>query len=233
LTLFDLSATPAQQDPLRRDLDLLCADLGLDHAAFAGISTLDQSVHAVVTYPEGWKRHYLDYNLHLHDPTLRHAMRSHAPIQWTRLTQDRGFRHVFSQAHDFGISATGVTIPVRGRFGELGMLSVTRACTPEEWAHQCRHIMVPLQERSALIHDAVMRNGVVTRQMHRPSLSTREVEVLQWIAAGKNHDDVGDILQISARTVEVHIRSARQKLNALNTPQAVARAVGLGLIYPL
>lgn len=233
LTLFDLSAQPIPQDPLRRELVALCEALDLDHAAFAGVNTIDNSVHAVATYPSAWKQHYLDQNLHLHDPTLRHAMRSHAPIQWSRLTGDTSFRHVFSQAQDFGISATGVTIPVRGRFGDMGMLSVTRAVSPTEWERQSQRIIVQLQERSALIHDAVMRHGGITRGMNAPSLSMREVEVLQWIAAGKNHDDVGDILGISARTVEVHARSARHKLGALNTPQAVARAVGLGLIYPL
>lgn len=228
-----MSATPTPHDPLRRELNDLCAALDLEHAAFAGVNTIDGSVHAVATYPDAWKQHYLDQNLHLTDPTLRHAARSHAPIQWSRLTHDPGFRHVFAQAHDFGISATGVTIPVRGRFGDLGMLSVTRTCTAAQWEQQSRRIMVQLQERSALIHDAVMRNGIVTRTMHAPALSMREAEVLQWIAAGKNHNDVGDILGISMRTVEVHVRSARHKLGALNTPQAVARAVGLGLIYPL
>ena len=197
------------------------------------MNTVDGSVHAVVTYPARWKQHYLDHQLHLHDPTLRHALRSHAPIQWSRLTADPSFGRVFGDAHDFGISATGVTIPIRGPFGDMGMLSVTRACSATEWERQCRRIMVALQEQSALIHDAVMRDGLVLRAMHAPALTQREIEVLQWIAAGKSQDDVGDILQISSRTVEVHVRSSRHKLGALNTPQAVARAVGLGLIYPL
>jgi DNA-binding CsgD family transcriptional regulator len=233
LTLFDLSATRDCQDPLRRELDALCVALELDHAAYAGVSTLDQSVHAVATYPDAWKQHYLEQNLYQHDPTLRHAMRSQAPIQWSRLTRDPGFKNVFFQAQDFSISATGVTIPVRGRFGDLGMLSVTRTCSPQDWARQCQQIMVHLQEWSAVVHDTVMHDGSIAKSIQRPVLSAREIEVLQWIAAGKSQDDVGDILTISARTVEVHVRAVRHKLNALNTPQAVARAVGLGLIYPL
>jgi DNA-binding CsgD family transcriptional regulator len=38
-------------------------------------------------------------------------------------------------------------------------------------------------------------------------------------------------LSISARTVEVHLRSAREKLGALTTSQAVGRAIRLGLIH--
>jgi hypothetical protein len=54
----------------------------------------------------------------------------------------------------------------------------------------------------------------------------------QWVAAGKSQQDVGDILGISTRTVEVHLRSAREKLGALTTVQAVGRAIGLNIIYP-
>ncbi|PKP61675.1 MAG: LuxR family transcriptional regulator, partial [Alphaproteobacteria bacterium HGW-Alphaproteobacteria-8] len=48
----------------------------------------------------------------------------------------------------------------------------------------------------------------------------------------KSQQDIADILAISHRTVEVHLRSARHKLYALTTAQAVGRAISLGLIYP-
>jgi DNA-binding CsgD family transcriptional regulator len=64
------------------------------------------------------------------------------------------------------------------------------------------------------------------------ALSTREKEVLQWTAAGKLQQEIGDILSISHRTVEIHLRSAREKLGALTTVQAVGRAIGMGLIHP-
>ena len=58
------------------------------------------------------------------------------------------------------------------------------------------------------------------------------LEVLQWLAAGKSQQDVADILNISTRTVEVHVRSSREKLVALTTSQAVGRAIGMNLIFP-
>ncbi len=82
------------------------------------------------------------------------------------------------------------------------------------------------------MHDMVIQADPLTRMLNTPSLSTREIEILQWTAAGKSQQDIGDILSISHRTVEVHLRSARQKLNALTTPQAIGRAINLGLIYP-
>jgi len=77
-----------------------------------------------------------------------------------------------------------------------------------------------------------MKSGMLPNYLANPSLSTREKEILQWVAAGKSQQDIGDILSISHRTVEVHLRSGREKLNALTTAQAVGRSISLGLIYP-
>jgi DNA-binding CsgD family transcriptional regulator len=70
------------------------------------------------------------------------------------------------------------------------------------------------------------------RTLRQPKLSSREIEILQWVAAGKSQQDIGDILLISSRTVEVHLRSTREKLCTISTAQAVGRAVSLGLIQP-
>ncbi|MCA9168670.1 MAG: response regulator [Planctomycetales bacterium] len=61
-------------------------------------------------------------------------------------------------------------------------------------------------------------------------LSSREREVLQYVAQGKTQGKVGDLLGISERTVEQHIRAARRKLNAVNSVQAVVEAIQRGEI---
>ncbi len=112
------------------------------------------------------------------------------------------------------------------------MLSVTRNCSAEVWKKHRRSVIVDLQKVASHVHDHVMTSEPITRFLQHPSLSDRELEVLQWIAAGKSQQDIGDILNISNRTVEVHLKSSRNKLFALTTAQAVGRAVGMDLIYP-
>ena len=214
-------------------LGQICTRLEIDYAAYAGINTVDNSMHAVTNYPDSWKRHYQSHDLHLKDPTLRHAARSQAPVHWGRLQDDPMYRHVFSCAHDFGIPDIGVTIPVRGPFGDKGMLSVTSRMTQGAWDRHAQQIMPGLQQAAALIHDQLMQQGVLMHALRAPALSARETEILQWIAAGKSQTDISEILMISARTVEVHMRSCRSKLGALTTAQAVARAIGMRLIYPI
>ena len=50
-------------------------------------------------------------------------------------------------------------------------------------------------------------------------------DVLTWAAAGKSAWEMGEILNISARTVEEHAQQALQRLGAVNRTQAVAIAI--------
>jgi DNA-binding response OmpR family regulator/DNA-binding CsgD family transcriptional regulator len=63
----------------------------------------------------------------------------------------------------------------------------------------------------------------VLRDAYR--LTTREAEVLIWIAAGKSNRDIGEILDISARTVNKHLEQIFVKLGVENRASAAAMAV--------
>jgi DNA-binding CsgD family transcriptional regulator len=230
--LIDLSTVPDNQTRFTDFLDQLCDWLEMDYAAYAGINPVDGTVHAHVNYPEDWKAHYTREGFHKIDPTLHVTRRSIAPVDWRRLDRDAHYRRVFDDARAYGIGEHGVTIPVRGPFGDIGMLSVTRRCRAAEWDRLANHVIGDLQTVAVHIHDTVMRSDILSRVLRHPALSKREKEILQWIAAGKSQQDIGDILLISHRTVEVHLRSAREKLYALTTAQAVGRGLSLGLIYP-
>lgn len=233
MDLIDLAADTGSGRDFVALLDQICDRFELDHAAYAGANPVVGTIHGYVNYPDGWKRHYTANALHRRDPTLLTASRSIAPVDWRRLDRTPDFDRIFRDAQDFGISHQGVTIPVRGPYGDTGMLSITRNCRAAEWDRLLGHVLTDLQSVAVHVHDTVMRSDALSRALRFPALSSREREILQWIAAGKSQQDVGDILGISHRTVEVHLRSGREKLCALTTPQAVGRAIKLGLIYPL
>lgn len=233
MDLIDLGAADASTQDFDGFLNVIRHRFGFDHAAYAGSNPIAGTIHGYVTYPDEWKQMYVDQQLHLYDPTLAIAARSIAPVDWSRLERTDNFERVFRSASDFGIKPRGLTIPVRGPYGDIGMLSVTRNCTQTEWDKVIPTMLSDLQSMAVHLHDGAMRSHMLTRTLRAPHLSSREIEILQWIAAGKSQQDVGDILGISVRTVEVHLRSGRDKLFALTTPQAVARAIAMGLIYPL
>lgn len=233
MDLIDLGDSAGKEAIFQDFLTQICNRFELDYAAYAGMNPVSRTIHGFVNYPDSWKEHYGRMGFDRFDPTLHKAGRSIAPVDWRRLSRDENYHRVFRDAADFGISPVGLTIPVRGPFGDTGLLSVTRNCSIAEWDLLTAGILSELQSVAVHIHDTVMRSDTLSRVLRQPSLSKREREILQWIAAGKSQHDIGDILSISHRTVEVHLRSGREKLYALTTAQAVARAIALGLIYPL
>ncbi|WP_397382592.1 response regulator [Prosthecobacter sp.] len=63
-----------------------------------------------------------------------------------------------------------------------------------------------------------------------PTLSAREMEVLQLIAEGKANKETADELHISVKTVEKHRQSLMDKLNIHDTAGLTRYAISMGII---
>lgn len=64
----------------------------------------------------------------------------------------------------------------------------------------------------------------------RHGLTSREVEVLNLVAAGRTNKEIADIMVISARTVEVHVSRILTKLGARRRTEAVGIARRKGVL---
>jgi DNA-binding response OmpR family regulator/DNA-binding CsgD family transcriptional regulator len=60
---------------------------------------------------------------------------------------------------------------------------------------------------------------------HALQLTSREAEVLLWLSRGKSNREIGEILDISPRTVNKHLEQVFIKLGVENRASATARAV--------
>ncbi len=61
-------------------------------------------------------------------------------------------------------------------------------------------------------------------------LTSRETDVLTWVARGKTSAEIAIILGLSQRTINFHCDNATRRLDVVNRTQAVATAVAEGLI---
>lgn len=61
--------------------------------------------------------------------------------------------------------------------------------------------------------------------LEKLGLSSREAEILLWVAQGKSNSEVGIILQISAATVKKHLEHIYQKLGVEGRNAATLRAL--------
>jgi DNA-binding NarL/FixJ family response regulator len=72
-----------------------------------------------------------------------------------------------------------------------------------------------------------LREGDQERLLaERHGLTSREAQVLLWISCGKQNREVGEILNISPRTVNKHLEQIFQKIGVENRSSAAAIAVG-------
>ncbi|MGL4321090.1 MAG: helix-turn-helix transcriptional regulator [Paracoccaceae bacterium] len=65
----------------------------------------------------------------------------------------------------------------------------------------------------------------------RRALTSRQREVLEWVADGKTMQDVACIMGVSPAMVEKHLRLAREALDVDTTAQAVAKAAMMNIIF--
>lgn len=63
-----------------------------------------------------------------------------------------------------------------------------------------------------------------------PHLSGHERELLELIASGATNREIGDRLALSPHTIKEHASALYRKLRARNRPEAVQRALQLGMI---
>jgi len=68
------------------------------------------------------------------------------------------------------------------------------------------------------------------QRMARPSLTQRELDVLQQIAEGRSNKDIGRRLKITEGTAKTHVKAILTKLDAMSRTEAVAVAHKRGLI---
>lgn len=65
----------------------------------------------------------------------------------------------------------------------------------------------------------------LSRLQERARLTPREAEVLLWLARGKSNRDIGQILDVSYRTVDKHLEQIYPKLGVESRTAAVALAI--------
>lgn len=67
-------------------------------------------------------------------------------------------------------------------------------------------------------------------QLNPAGLTTRELEVLRYLADGDTVKDISEKLILSEHTVRTHRNNLRAKLECRNTAQVVAKAIRMGII---
>jgi LuxR family quorum sensing-dependent transcriptional regulator len=170
-----------------------------------------------------WLAQYEHDQLYRHDPVTSRLRTAKAPFRWSEIVIDRRRQpeawRALGSFRAFG-KHEGLSVPIAGPDGFRGYVSLAGRQIDD-----APDTMPAIQMVSLFAFGAVERLSRAEIRRVQGALTAREREVLRWIAVGKTQSEVGEILSISERTVEEHLRNARTKLGTVTTAHSVALAL--------
>jgi len=182
---------------------------------------------------QAWIDRYIAEGLYLHDPALQIALRDVIPFDWSDLrlqhnlsTTELKFLEE-SDRHGYG---GGVVFPIMGPGPARGALSIPqkngeRPLCGGPQLHMCHLLALHFHSR---LRPFLRRSDDEHEEV---KITRRELECVLWAARGKTSWETAVILNISEATVNFHLTNAMKKLRVFSRAHAIAKAVGLGLIY--
>lgn len=223
-------------DGLKAVTAFFCWQLGFDHFIYAlrmPTRLSDARLIMIDGYPASWVAHYFAQSYYDVDPVMSYCADNVLPIEWHKLDLQTGSAsaRMMEDAARFGLKS-GVTMPLHGPNGELGILSFGVDRADDAARALTRQALPYVQLVAAHVHDAIKRLHGLDDVLERPRLSKRELECLRWVGDGKSSWEISQILNLSERTVNFHINNATTKLGATSRQHAATKAVLQHLIRP-
>ncbi|MGA2191847.1 MAG: autoinducer binding domain-containing protein [Nitrospirota bacterium] len=179
-----------------------------------------------VNYPQEWVDLYISKQFNKIDPILAQNFTSFRIQYWPDTYKlHKPPNNFLSIAQSFGLEK-GYTHGARNMNNTEASLFSLAGPTVE---HDARTEKI-LQYTIPHLHQVLARASNTIPYHKKVFLTPREKEVLKWLSLGKTSWDVSVILGISEKTINFHVSSLMQKLDAVSRTHAVAIAFQLGLI---
>ncbi len=180
--------------------------------------------------PAEFTQRYFERNYLANDPAITELRTNLNPYSWSdlrdRKKMNKTEKTILGEAGEFGFK-DGFVIPIVTLSGSISLFC---PCGPQpDLSRRARAAieMIGIYSNNAL-RRALMRTE--REPVERARLTPREREIMQWVAAGKTDDEIGEILSLGATTVTSHVENAKRKLDAFRRTYAVVQAIRFGEI---
>jgi DNA-binding CsgD family transcriptional regulator len=198
-------------------------------SAWAGVGKNRRHRFFFVDWPADWLELYDQNGWVEHDLLPIEARRRVVPFLWSDLDKSRlsaGQRELIDAGLAYGWR-DAFAVPVHGP-GSLQGLTTMATRTSLALSASDRAVLEVMArtiwERCRASADFGMSPAEPVR------LSPREVECLQWAAAGKSDRDIAKLMGIKPATAHFHVEQAKRRLKAKSRVEAVAIGVLHGLL---
>ncbi len=184
----------------------ICGNYGFEFFSFGARAPFPLTApkyHFLSNYPGEWKSRYISEDYTSIDPIVRHGLLEYTPLIWNGEDFQEN-RFFWEEALHHGIRH-GWSIPVRGKYGLISMLSLVRSSesiAATEILEKESFLLWITSMLQATFGDLLAPRIVPESNVR---LTARETEMLKWTAVGKTYGEIGLILSIDQRTVKFHI----------------------------
>lgn len=208
---------------------------GFEQVMFAVIPQPKVSINDAylrTNYPIEWRNHYEKENMRAVDPTVEYCFKSSSPMVWLpQAFKTEAQQALYEEAASYGLRA-GVTLPIHGPGGEVGMLTCVRDEAPgPAFLKDLYQNLGGLTLLRDMAFDSMSKHiHAAAMQEETPALTARELDCLQWMTVGKTAWEIGRILSISEAGVNFHITNLRTKFKVSKRTDVVLKAIRLGLV---
>lgn len=180
-------------------------------------------------YPPEWAEIYANAGNDLIDPVPDLVMRAGRPMTWqeavstVKLTKQQVA--YIKAAREHGVQA-GIGFPLWGPNGQDAYVAIgfpgETVDLPADTLRTEHLILLAGHQRIV---------ELAAPDVSVPALSTRERDVLTWVARGKSNTDIATIIDISPETVATYMRRIYAKLGCHDGVGAVIKALRSRLIH--
>lgn len=209
---------------------------GFDHLAYAVISdhpSLKNGNELGIIQKNSlndWDDYYLDKDYLAIDATPRLAYANPGVFTWDSVVKNKTLStkqlNIFNEANEAKLY-NGLSAAVHGPDGTKGVALISssqRKLTVNPHAFDIINII------SYHFHLCFLSLMNFKSSMVGVSLSLKEETVLKWAAKGLTKIEIGDRLNLSAHTIDYHIRNILKKLEAKNLAAALVTAIKNNII---
>ena len=177
------------------------------------------------TRPAAWARRYRARGYLTADPLVLTAQRRMTSCTWseamTEFSDDPTAQLIHKERLANGVT-NGLLVPLHTTKGHAGLVSIA---TKDALTDEAQHALTFMSLAVHNLLSAMQQSGASALD----EFTAREIECLQWAAAGKSDAEIALILDLSAKTVYFHINGAKRRINASSRTHAVASAIRIGL----
>ncbi|HPE46908.1 MAG TPA: LuxR C-terminal-related transcriptional regulator [Hyphomonas sp.] len=207
------------------------AALGFNSAYFLSPIVRDRRKGRLLTnigFPDDWEQSYRD-GMGEDDPLPDLALQTGKAFRWAALPkgtrlQPGEVRYLDSLAK-WGM-ADGIAVAAYGSAARVGFVGIGGPTRSDSFAAADLELLRIAGQMSYMRYCEL----IVSEASDEPRLSSRELDVLHWMAQGKSNAEIARRLGVGRETVDTYVRRIFVKFDVSDRTSAVVKGVSRGLV---